>query len=77
MISRLEGEVERLEEVKKANIEKFVTNLRDELHQLWDECYYSEQQRYRDTPPALGLNYELGTVIGAQSLEAFSLANMT
>jgi hypothetical protein len=45
VIQRLEAEVERLEELKKANIEKFVINLRDELHQLWDECYYSEQQR--------------------------------
>ena len=45
MIRRLEEEVERLEELKKANIEKFVTNLRDELHQLWDECYFSEKQR--------------------------------
>jgi Ase1/PRC1/MAP65 family protein len=41
---------ERLEEIKKANIEKFVINLRDELHQLWDECYYSEQQRNAFTP---------------------------
>lgn len=50
VIQRLEAEVERLEEIKKANIEKFVINLRDELHRLWDECYYSEQQRNAFTP---------------------------
>jgi hypothetical protein len=45
VIRRLEEEISRLEEIKKANIEKFVTNLRNELHRLWDDCYYSEKQR--------------------------------
>jgi hypothetical protein len=45
VIRRLEEEIGRLEEIKKANIEKFVTNLRNELHRLWDDCYYSEKQR--------------------------------
>jgi hypothetical protein len=45
VIWRLEEEICRLEEIKKANIEKFVTNLRNELHRLWDDCYYSEKQR--------------------------------
>ncbi len=45
VLMRLEEEIERLEEIKKANIEKFVITLRDELHSLWDDCYFSEQQR--------------------------------
>merc|ERR1719419_648035 len=38
-------EVDRLEEIKKANIEQFIINLRDELHGIWDDCYYSPDQR--------------------------------
>ena len=45
VISRLHQEIERLEEIKKANIEKFVNNLRNELHCLWDKCFYSADQR--------------------------------
>jgi len=44
-ITRLRDEVERLEEIKKANIEKFVNTLRNELHKLWDLCFYSPAQR--------------------------------
>ena len=44
-ISRLHEEIMRLEEIKKANIEKFVNNLRNELHALWDQCFYSPEQR--------------------------------
>jgi len=38
-------EIDRLEEIKKANIEQFIINLRDELHGIWDDCYYSPEQR--------------------------------
>jgi len=44
-IDKLRAEVDRLEEIKKANIEKFVNNLRNELHKLWDACIYSPGQR--------------------------------
>jgi len=37
-------EVERLEEIKKENIEQFIINLRNELHSLWEQCFYSSQQ---------------------------------
>jgi len=45
VIFALKEEICRLEEIKKANIEKFINNIRNELHQLWDDCYYSEDQR--------------------------------
>lgn len=49
-ISRLHEEIMRLEEIKKANIEKFVNNLRNELHALWDQCFYSPDQRNNFSP---------------------------
>merc|ERR1719481_2479916 len=45
VISRMQQEIDRLEEIKKANIEKFVNTLRNELHKLWDECFYTPEQR--------------------------------
>jgi len=50
VISRLQSEINRLEEIKKANIEKFVNNLRNELHSLWDKCFYSPDQRNSFSP---------------------------
>merc|ERR1719233_357922 len=50
VISRLHSEIFRLEEIKKANIEKFVNNLRNELHCLWDRCFYSPDQRNNFSP---------------------------
>merc|ERR1719483_1125108 len=49
-ISRLHEEIMRLEEIKKANIEKFVNNPRNELHPLWDQCFYSPEQRNNFSP---------------------------
>jgi len=49
-ITILHKEIERLEEIKKANIEKFVNTLRNELHKLWDDCFYSPEQRNRFSP---------------------------
>jgi len=49
-IAILHKEIERLEEIKKANIEKFVNTLRNELHKLWDDCFYSPEQRNRFSP---------------------------
>ena len=43
-IRALHLEVERLEIIKKENIEQFIINLRDELHSLWEQCYYSSDQ---------------------------------
>jgi len=50
VITRLHSEIFRLEEIRKANIEKFVINLRNELHCLWDKCFYSEDQRTKFSP---------------------------
>ncbi len=44
-MSKLWKEVGRLEELKRANVEKFITNIRAELELLWEQCYYSEAQR--------------------------------
>jgi len=49
-IAVLHKEIARLEEIKKANIEKFVNTLRNELHKLWDDCFYSPEQRNRFSP---------------------------
>jgi len=49
-IAVLLKEIARLEEIKKANIEKFVNTLRNELHKLWDECFYTPEQRNRFSP---------------------------
>jgi Microtubule associated protein (MAP65/ASE1 family) len=38
-------ELNRLEELKRINIEKFIANIRAELDKLWDQCYYSQPQR--------------------------------
>ena len=45
VIRSLHIEIARLEEIKKANIEKFVNTLRNELHGIWDDCFYSPDQR--------------------------------
>ena len=45
IISRMSKEVERLIEIKKANIDKLVISLRKELSQIWDKCFYTEEQR--------------------------------
>jgi len=44
-IRKLHLEVARLEEIKKANIGKFINTLREELHATWDECFYTQEQR--------------------------------
>ena len=30
--------------MKKENIEQFIINLRNELHSLWEQCFYSSNQ---------------------------------
>ena len=41
----LQQEVTRIEHLKKAHIEVFVTRLRNKLASLWDKCHYTEEQR--------------------------------
>ena len=50
VIRSLHIEIARLEEIKKANIEKFVNTLRNELHGIWDDCFYSPDQRNLFSP---------------------------
>ncbi|XP_023336270.1 protein regulator of cytokinesis 1 [Eurytemora carolleeae] len=50
VIASLKAEIVRLEEIKRANIEKFIINIRDELNVLWDDCFYSEEQRNEFLP---------------------------
>jgi len=50
VIFALKEEIERLEELKRANIEGFIINIRNELHKLWDDCYYSNDQKNAFTP---------------------------
>jgi len=45
VLSEMRLEIDRLEEIKKANLEQFINNLRNELHAIWDECFYSPDQR--------------------------------
>jgi hypothetical protein len=44
-VGKLRQEIQRLEEVKRANMRQFVTSIRAELLALWDQCYYSQSQR--------------------------------
>merc|ERR1719219_1440388 len=44
VLRALQLEVDRLEEIKKENIEQFIINLRNELHALWEQCFYCSEQ---------------------------------
>ena len=44
VLMELQFEVDRLEEMKKANMEQFIVKLMNELHKIWDQCFYSEDQ---------------------------------
>ncbi|KAK3927124.1 Protein regulator of cytokinesis 1 [Frankliniella fusca] len=44
-ICALKEELKRCEALKKANIEKFVCQLREEIVSWWERCYFSEQQK--------------------------------
>jgi protein regulator of cytokinesis 1 len=53
---QLETEMERLHEMKKENMAKFVQATRDELRKIWDNCFYGDEQR-REFAPALSDDY--------------------
>ena len=40
-----EAELQRLEEVKMANITIFVARLREQLSNMWEKCYVAEAER--------------------------------
>lgn len=49
-IDGLRKELSRLEEMKLANIQKLTERTRSEIATLWDNCYYSKDQRHAFSP---------------------------
>jgi protein regulator of cytokinesis 1 len=45
VVSELKDELERLNIMKRNNLEKFVEATRVQLHDIWDKCFYGEEQR--------------------------------
>jgi len=50
IINKLHKEIDRLESMKMENIGKIVNVKRKELHELWDQCFYSSEQRKQFVP---------------------------
>uniref|UniRef100_A0A8C2CJ78 Protein regulator of cytokinesis 1a n=1 Tax=Cyprinus carpio TaxID=7962 RepID=A0A8C2CJ78_CYPCA len=46
----LQAELQRLEELKKKNIERVIHTIRSEIVKFWEKCYYSPEQRQAFTP---------------------------
>ncbi|XP_028403119.1 protein regulator of cytokinesis 1-like [Dendronephthya gigantea] len=55
-IQKLKDEVDKYECMKLKYTEKFILGLRKELKQLWDKCYFGEDER-REFSPAFDDNY--------------------
>lgn len=51
---QLQTEVDRLDELKKQNMAKFVAATRAELHKIWDLCFYGSEQRREFAPAFCG-----------------------
>lgn len=49
-LKKLREELQRLEELKKQNMARFINQLRRELEILWEKCYISEKDRNAFTP---------------------------
>ncbi len=56
IVSQLQKELERLTELKKANMKLLILNTRTALHDVWDKCHYGESQR-REFKPAFSDSY--------------------
>lgn len=63
---QLESEVERLNEMKRANMSKFIAATRTELNKIWNACFYGKQQRQEFGPAYSGeyMDYIHVQVIG-------------
>ncbi|XP_047289270.1 protein regulator of cytokinesis 1 isoform X29 [Homo sapiens] len=48
--TKLQLEVDRLEELKMQNMKKVIEAIRVELVQYWDQCFYSQEQRQAFAP---------------------------
>ena len=51
---QLKNELERLDQLKKQNLQRFVLATRAELHTVWDKCMFGEQQRREFSPAYTG-----------------------
>ncbi|XP_073688098.1 protein regulator of cytokinesis 1a isoform X2 [Garra rufa] len=49
-LNALQAELQRLEELKKKNIERVIRTIRSEIVKFWEKCYYSPEQRQAFTP---------------------------
>ncbi|XP_016322317.1 protein regulator of cytokinesis 1-like isoform X2 [Sinocyclocheilus anshuiensis] len=49
-LNTLQAELQRLEELKKKNIERVIHTIRSEIVKFWEKCYYSPEQRQAFTP---------------------------
>ncbi|XP_057185836.1 protein regulator of cytokinesis 1a isoform X1 [Triplophysa rosa] len=44
-LNTLQAELQRLEDLKKKNIERVIRTIRSEIVKFWEKCYYSPEQR--------------------------------
>ncbi|XP_048014549.1 protein regulator of cytokinesis 1a isoform X2 [Megalobrama amblycephala] len=49
-LNALQAELQRLEELKKKNIERVIHTIRSEIVKFWEKCYYSPEQRRAFVP---------------------------
>ncbi|XP_067235737.1 protein regulator of cytokinesis 1a isoform X2 [Chanodichthys erythropterus] len=49
-LNALQAELQRLEELKKKNIERVIRTIRSEIVKFWEKCYYSPEQRQAFVP---------------------------
>jgi len=45
VIDNFKEKVQQMKELRRANLEKLVEKLREQIRELWDKCYYSEDQK--------------------------------
>lgn len=53
-ILQLENELQRLTIIKEERMEEFIRRARQELRTLWDQLYYSDEQRQKFKPAYTG-----------------------
>lgn len=52
---QLQAEVGRLNILKQCHLEQFIEATRVELHKVWDQCFYGDNQR-KEFAPAYNSN---------------------
>jgi len=45
VIDNFKEKVQQMKELRRANLEKLVEKLREQIREYWDKCYYSEDQK--------------------------------